>query len=488
MMQKPKSVQMPATHPDSHQDRERGREPRQQAKVMHDCIVAVYSKIYGIAKFVFIILMAYGVELDDAPSGIKFHIEQVEDQMAQDSSAQLLQTIEDLFYALHARLNIEITNMQHCESSPHLSNRSSTTVRTGRQCRYLSVSAVEQYLPGPSLVIMVFQACKRLLTSEDICDVLDREIISMKQAAYVQHAVEAYVANNMNKGHCHPIDVSGYRKHVEMVVLDPSSPFVREWTGLDPIYKKAPDMVLAMLSAKYLGFQQRVVRNSVTTISNKNRHEHGVTEIGRPTPTPTANMEVKRQSSVTSSSTATSCSSSATLSTYRLLPERRRTEANREAACAMLNGICVGEHRRAEGKRALRQYVRDQLCICFGYCSCARKCTLKDARACPCSPRMSVICDVEIAGQYYGQPMFSDDAGDEDEQRQYQEQQAVVIMDPRENFSRRCAQLGCALFAGLCSVRKGVVMSFFEVYMEVKAGAGVFHQEALAYREIMGAK
>ncbi|KLJ09453.1 hypothetical protein EMPG_15123 [Blastomyces silverae] len=34
---------------------------------------------------------------------------------------------------------------------------------------------------------------------------------------------------------------------------------------------------------------------------------------------------------------------------------------------------------------------------------------------------------------------------------------------------------------------KGVVMSFFEVYMEVKAGAGVFHQEALAYREIMGA-
>ncbi|EEQ86467.1 hypothetical protein RJZ56_005935 [Blastomyces dermatitidis] len=483
MMQKPKSVQMPVARASSHRDGE--REPLQQARERHDCIVAVYSRIYGIAKFVFIILMAYGVELDNAPSGIKFHIEQVEDQMAQDSTAQLLQTIEDLFYAVYARLNIEITNLQLCGSSPHRGKNSSSTAQTG-QSQYLSVSAVERYLPGPGQVIVIFQACKRLLTSEDISGVLDQEIISMKKAAYVQHAVEAYVANNVNKGRCRPADVREYRRHVETVVLDPNSPFAREWTGLDPIYKRAPNMVLAMLSEKYLGFQKQADWNSVNTINNNNLHEHGATGMGRPTPAPTATMAVKRQNSVTSSSTTSSSSSSATLSAHRLLPERRRTEANREAAYAILNGIYVGEHRRTEGKRALRQYVRDQLCICSGHCSCARKCTLKDVRACPCSPRMSVICDVEIAGQYYGQPMLSD-AWDEDEQRRYQEQQGVVILDPRQNFSRRCAQLGCALFAGFCSVRKGIVLSFFEVYMEVKAGAEVFLQEALAYREIMGA-
>ncbi|OJD21386.1 hypothetical protein ACJ73_07274 [Blastomyces percursus] len=484
MMQKPKSVQIPTACAESHQDRE--REPMKQPRERYDSIVAVYSKIYGIAKFVFIILMAYGVELDDAPSGIKFHIEQVEDQMAQDSTVQLLQTIEDLFYALYSRLNIEITNLQHCESSPHLGKNSSTTTAHTGPSRYLSVSAVERYLPGPSQVIVIFQACKRLLTSEDISGVLDQEIISMKKATYVQHAVEAYVANNVNKGRCRPAEVKEYRRHVGTVVLDPNSPFAREWTGLDPIYKKAPNMVLSMLSEKYLWFQKHADTNSVNTINNKKRHEHGETEMGRPTPAPTATMAVKRQNSVTSSSTTSSSSSSATLSAHRLLPERRRTEANREAAYAMLNGIYVGEHRRTEGKRALRQCVRDQLCICFGYCSCARKCTIKDARACPCSPRMSVICDVEIAGQYYGQPMLSN-AWDEDEERQCQEQQGVVMLDPRQNFSRRCAQLGCALFAGFCSVRKGVVLSFFEVYMEVKAGAGVFHQEALAYREITGA-
>ncbi|KKZ62166.1 hypothetical protein EMCG_03304 [[Emmonsia] crescens] len=473
MMQKPKTAQTLAMRPVSFQDREH----LQQAKERRDRIIAVYSKIYGIAKFVFIILMAYGVELDDAPSGIKFHIEQVEDQMAQDSTAQLLQTIEDLFYALHARLSIEIANVQLSESF-QLDIHSQTGLM--RQNGYLAVaSAAGQYLPVPDHIKTIFQACKRLLTSEDICGILDQEIIRMHQAAYVQQAVEAYVANNKNRGYCHPDDVLGYRRHVEMVALDPSSPFARQWIGLNPIYKHAPGMVLATLSNKYTGFQKPINKNSNNN-SSSNHYEYAVaatttaTVIKKPTPTPlpTTTIIMKRQNSVTSSST-TSSSSSATLSTHRLLPERRRTEANREAAYAMLNSISVGEHRRLEGKRALRQYVRDQLCICFGYCSCARKCTLKSARACPCSARMSVICDVDIG--HHGQQWLDEEG---------QEQQPV--MDPRENFSKRCAQLACALFAGLCSVKKGTVMSFFEVYMEVKAGSEVFQQEVLAYREIMG--
>ncbi|EDN08186.1 hypothetical protein I7I51_03861 [Histoplasma capsulatum] len=475
MIQEPKRVQPLDMRPDSSKD----SELLQQARERRDRIVAVYSKIYGIAKFVFIILMAYGVELDDAHSGIKFHIEQVEDQMAQDSNAQLLQTIEDLFYALYARLNIEITNVQLSESFRR--DNDGGTTRMG-QNNYRSVSSAGQYLPGPSNVSMIFQACKRLLTSEDICNILDQELICMKQASYVQNAVEAFVANDSD-GYCHRDDVLEYRRHVEMIVFDPNSPFARELIGLNPIYKEAPCMVLAMLSEKYLGFQRPADRNDD---SSNIHYEYAAVEMARPTPIPppTAIIAISRQNSVASSSTSSSASSAATLSMHRLLPERRRTEANREAAYAMLNGISVGEYRRTEGKRALRQYVRDQLCICFGYCSCARKCTLKFARTCPCSARMSVLCDVEVAGQYYGPPWLDEEGLAQGQG--HREQQAVVIMDPTENFSRRCAQLGCALFAGLCSVRKGVVLSFFEVYMEVKAGAEVFHQEALAYREIMG--
>ncbi|OJD17499.1 hypothetical protein AJ78_02420 [Emergomyces pasteurianus Ep9510] len=471
-MQKPKLAQTPEMRPDSSQS----RKLLQQANERRDRIIAVSSKVYGLAKFVLIILIAYGVELDNTPSGIKFHIERVEDQMIQDYTSQLLQTIEDLFYALYARLNIEISTAQLSESF-QLDVHGKTALT--RQSSYLAASAAVQYLPVPDHINTIFQACKRLLASEDICGILDQEIICMHQATYV------YVANNKNRGHCHPDDVLRYRRHVEMVVLDSNSPFAMQWVGLNPIYKHAPGLVLAMLSEKYLGFQHPVDRNKDGNSSNnKNSYEYAAAEVKTPlaasapfpTTITTAMAIMRRKNSVTSSGTtsSSSSSSSATLSTHRLLPERRRTEANREAAYAMLNSISVGEHRRIEGKRALRQYVRDQLCICFGYCSCARKCTLKSARACPCSARMSIICDVDI-GQYGDQQWLAEEG---------QEQQPVL--DARENFSNRSAQLGCALFAGLCSVKKGTVMSFFEVYMEVKAGSEVFHQEVLAYRESMG--
>ncbi|KAK2807556.1 hypothetical protein FQN50_005424 [Emmonsiellopsis sp. PD_5] len=423
----------------------------QQIKERRDRVVAVYSKIYGIAKFIFAILLAYGVELDSSPTGIKFHISRVESQMDQDSTTELLSTVEDLYYALYARLNIEIANVQLCESfqldirkmALRKNNLTATSV------------AADNHLPEPALINMIFQACKRILRSEDICGFLDREIIHQHQAEYVQRAVEAYAAarrRSLDEVEVHDVDVDvlGYRRHIERLVADPNSEFRAQWSGLNPIYKYAPGMVLATLSEKYLALQPKRSSSSHSH-SRSNSSSSGGSDSDysdgngsdKHTPTRIGLRNPPKKS----------------IAAHLADTERRRISANREAAYAMLNGMTVGEHRRLEGKRTLRQYVRDELCICFGYCSCAKQCTIKDgnARRCPCSGRMSVICDVDVDGD-----------GE----------------DGKRGFAERCARLAGALFAGLCEVRGDT--SFFEVYMEVKGGLEVFHQEVVGYRNMVG--
>lgn len=83
--------------------------------------------------------------------------------------------------------------------------------------------------------------------------------------------------------------------------------------------------------------------------------------------------------------------------------EWRRILANREACYAKLSGTTVGEHRRREGQLGQHQYLREKLCICFGACHCAKRCTDRGHRICPCNARLSMksrFKEVDLHGSF----------------------------------------------------------------------------------------
>jgi hypothetical protein len=335
------------------------------------------------------------IKLGNAPNGIRFHIERVESEMNQVSTTKLLMTIEDLYYAVYARLNIEIGNLKLCQSF-------------GFDIRKMALSQkllAREYLPESSHLHMIFNACKKILKSDDICGFLDKEIIRQNQADYVRRAVQSSAAAGY-----HPEDQLSYHRYVQRLVSDPKSPFYQKWYGLNPIYESAPGMVLATLSEKYLALVPK---------------EKGIQEQEAKMKLATESVEDPAKQ------------------------ERKRVFANREAACAMLNGISVGEYRRTEGKWTVRQYVKEKLCVCFGFCSCSIKCTIKSDKPCPCNTRMSIICPTQ-------EP------------------------DDRQTFADRCAELAAAVFEGLCAVEHNATM--FEMAMELKDGLDLFHEEVIGYR------
>ncbi|EEP81907.1 predicted protein [Uncinocarpus reesii 1704] len=359
-------------------------------------IVEACSKVYGIAKVVLEIQMAVGAVIDSTPTGIKFYIDRVENIMAHKSCSKLLGAVEDLYYATYATLNIEIKNVELCEGF-HFDIRSLAPNNkfNAKEC-----------LPEPSHLRLIFQACKDYLASDNIRHPLHREIIRRKQAEYVYQTVKM----SRQAGHV-PENEEAFRQYIQNMVTNPESPYCRQWTGLCPIYDAAPAMVLGTLSEKYLSVLAKEEKREQIKFKKQTAERH---------------------------------------STDSAHEEWRHITSNREAAYAMLHGMPVGEYRRQEGKMALSAYVKENLCICFGYCECSRRCTLKGGRKCPCSSRLSVICDAHN-------------------------------VDEKECFIEKCADIAAAVFDRLSAVRRGA--SVFQMATELDMRLDRFHEAVVEYRQ-----
>lgn len=273
--------------------------------------------------------------MDDAPGGIRFHIGRAEAAMGSEVTELMLKTTEELYYALYASLSIEITNVGICDGYIF-------------DIREMGGGEKGNELPEQSHLGLMFRACKEVLRSEEICELLNREIIRQHQADYVRWAVE----KSAREGY-YPKDQLGYRQYILRLVAHPESPALLRWYGLIPENMLAPTAALSVLTERYMDIQKK---------------ERGDQE-----------NETNRRDSATSME-------------ERKTYETIRTMANREAASAMLNGITVGEFRRIEGTLPLKEYAAKMKCICFNFCICAAECTRKASRSCPCSARMSRVC------------------------------------------------------------------------------------------------
>lgn len=312
--------------------------------------------------------------------------------MVSDNIVTLIFAIEDLYYVLYARLAIEIGNVQLC-SSFNLDIRG----LSGKDA---------VVLPEPRHLLAILNICKEVLDARQVCQVLNEEILKRHQEEFVQQAIKEY--SDMGR---QPDDMFGYRRHIRELVNDPTSRFSQQWRGLNPVYQMAPKEILAILSEKYL-----------SATSPEKRADNAVAlELPFVDPN-TVDPDVW---------------------------ERRTVRAHRQATLAILEGKSVGEVRREadEGFNAM-DYVKEQKCVCFGFCSCAEECTRDAERLCPCAERVMRALVVEQAGQ---------------------------------NFGQQGSLLAEVVFEGLSAVRRDA--SKYDMARELTPGLDLFKNEVVKLRE-----
>jgi hypothetical protein len=73
--------------------------------------------------------------------------------------------------------------------------------------------------------------------------------------------------------------------------------------------------------------------------------------------------------------------------------EMLRREVHRESSMARLEGVSVGEYRYYQGFLTLEEYRAARLCVCWGYCWCAKLCTRYPDVLCPCSEYIEIHDD-----------------------------------------------------------------------------------------------
>ncbi|EFQ99856.1 hypothetical protein MGYG_02868 [Nannizzia gypsea CBS 118893] len=362
-----------------------------------DRVVVAYSKVYGVAKMISEILRAFGSELSDSPTDIKFHIARVEKELTQPYSPKLLAAVEDLFYIVLARVKSEIQQIDIDENFQFDFHFIKTNSRLLRR----------KGLPEIRHLRLIFEACKRLLLSAEVCGILNTELIRQQEDDYIQQTMQmgeetGYFAD----------DPVGYRRYIQSLITDPDSPYRMKWSGLNPVYDSSPEMILAALREKYMGIISRETKQG----------KFNNVKVKSPPPTWKSNLAYV---------------------------EERRIQANREAACAMLHGINVGEFRRQKGQEIVRQYVQQNLCVCLENCTCSRRCTVKGWRVCPCTSRMNLL--------------YEEDLG------------------PRRPFVERCADMAVILFEALSASYQGIGLYGMACYLN--RGLEFFHDEVTHFRD-----
>ncbi|KAA8643591.1 hypothetical protein EYZ11_011276 [Aspergillus tanneri] len=310
-----------------------GRPNEDAADWLHS-VLSVFSKVYTVAKIVIIILLHYGVELEDMPDSLLSHVAHAEEVVITDSLVELIDAVEGLYYAIYSRLIMEIANVD-LSSCFHLSLQ-----------RMASKDA--SALPEPSHLSRILCLCKEILELPTVCRDINSALVKQHQHEYVRHSVDRVG----NIGFCLD-DLLGYRRYILGVATNDSSAFRQKWSDADLMYEMPPEEILAILSEKYLAIASKMVFQD----------EPSTSEL------PFVNPEKVDPE----------------------IWEQELIKDHRQATLAKLEGKCLGEVRRDDDRRRLSDYMKEQKCICRSSCSCAWDCTLDPERRCPCAERLMRI-------------------------------------------------------------------------------------------------
>ncbi|KAL4999244.1 hypothetical protein BDV10DRAFT_193708 [Aspergillus recurvatus] len=359
-----------------------------------DSVLSVWTSVYAVSKVAVMAFMHYGVELDNTPDGILAHLKRAEELVASNSITDLIDNTESLYYALYARLIMEIAAADLCASFT-------------LEVRRLATNSAF-ILPEPSQLCKILFMCKQALDGSTICVNLNKELVRQHQLDYIRRT-----ADKIQDAGFVLDDLIGYRQHAIRVVSDKLSDFCRKWGKVTVLYEMPPGDVLALQSEKYL------------SLSPKSAVQQVVPLLRLPFIEPDTIPPVIR--------------------------ERDVIMDNRQATLAKLEGKCVGEARRTEGRRRLIDLVRERKCICRSVCICAHDCTQDVERYCPCSERLLSLMVAKRRNSVGPLP-----------------------------FGPRCSALAKAIFHGIASVRPDA--DDMELTAEIDRAIMIFVEEVRKQR------
>ncbi|KAL4929269.1 uncharacterized protein BDV17DRAFT_281518 [Aspergillus undulatus] len=294
-------------------------------------VLFVWSKVYTLSKVVVMAFMHYGVDLDEGPDGIIAHVKRAEELVTSNSITDLVDNTESLYYALYARLIMEIAGADLCASFT-------------LEFRRLPIKSAF-ILPEPNQLCKILFMCKQALDEPTMCINLNRELVTQHQKHYISRTTDKLLKTGFILD-----DLIGYREHALGIVKNQSSDFYRKWSKASVLYQMPPGNVLALQSEKYLSLTPKLAVQQAV---------------------PALNLPF--------------------IEACTIDPDLWRHELkldHRQATLAKLEGRCVGEARRDENRRRLLDFVRERKCICWSVCICAYDCTQQVERCCPCAERL----------------------------------------------------------------------------------------------------
>ncbi|KAL4944029.1 hypothetical protein BDV06DRAFT_210597 [Aspergillus oleicola] len=294
-------------------------------------VLSVWSRVYTVSKVVVMAFIHYGVDLDEGPDGIIAHMKRAEELVMSNSIADLVENTESLYYALYARLIMEIAGADLCASFT-------------LEFRRLPIKSAF-ILPEPSQLCKILFMCKQTLDEPTVCVNLRKELVTEHQKHYIRRTTDKLLKTGFILD-----DLIGYREHALRVVNNKSSDFYRKWNKASVLYRMPPGNVLALQSEKYLSLTPKLAVQQAV---------------------PALNLPFIEPSTIPPE-----------------IWQRELILDNRQATLAKLEGKCIGEARRDEGRRRLLDFIRERKCICRSVCICALECTQQVERYCPCAERM----------------------------------------------------------------------------------------------------
>ncbi|KAL4802740.1 hypothetical protein BDV18DRAFT_154078 [Aspergillus unguis] len=296
-------------------------------------VLYVWGRVYTVSKIVTMALMHYGVDLEGTPDSIMAHLKRAEDLVQTNSISDLIDNTENLFYALYARLIMEIAAADLC---------STFTWEFRRPVKSAFI------LPEPIQLCRILYQCKQYMDAANMCVDLNDEIVRQHQKNYINRALDKV----RNAGFILD-DLIGYRQHALNVANNPKSEFLSKWNRPNILYEVPPAEVLVLQSEKYLALSPKLAVEQAT---------------------PALDLPFIEKASID--------------------PEvwkREHILDDRQATLAKLEGKSVGESRRFEGRRRLIDFVKERKCVCRAACICASDCTANVQRHCPCAERILSI-------------------------------------------------------------------------------------------------
>jgi hypothetical protein len=263
-------------------------------------------------------------------------------------------------------------------------------------------------LPEPSQLCKILFNCKQALDGSTICVNLNKELVRQHQLDFIRRT-----SDKIQDAGFVLDDLIGYRQHAIKIVSDKSSDFCQKWGKASVLYEMPPEDVLALQSEKYLSLSPKSAVQQVV---------------------PLLKLPFIEPDTIPAS-----------------IRERDLIMDNRQATLAKLEGKCVGEARRTEGRRRLIDLVRERKCICRSVCICAHDCTQNVERHCPCSERLLSLMVAKRRNSVGPLP-----------------------------FGPRCSALAKAIFHGIASVRPDA--DDIELTAEIDRATMIFIEEVRKQR------